>query len=327
MRGATTTNTTRSPKRISTSSGAFFNGVPEKGLDGQKGNAVPFLQSAGCAASRDEGRFAEGDRSEGAELDSAETAWEQRQREMPVSDVTSGLTGEYAFDNTLANAFKADAAAKVVKRQIELYRRAAWQGGGSRRRAALSFGDVARFTRKSPFTVALWLRPDGPSGMEVIQRYEKSPKVGPGYEIALDYANKNRCAVIVRLRNAGPDSGIAVKSKAGVGVEEWSHVAISYDGSGRAKGIQIYIDGRNVPINIVQDKLAGDFASGGESQTGNKDWGTAFKGQLGDLRIYNRRLYTSEAMQLGSFNPVHTCLRSPAIAGPKTRRSGCGPTS
>ena len=24
--------------------GAFFNGIPEKGLDGQKGNAVPFLQ-------------------------------------------------------------------------------------------------------------------------------------------------------------------------------------------------------------------------------------------------------------------------------------------
>ena len=47
-----------------------------------------------------------------AEIDSAETAWEQRQREMPVADVTSGLTGEYTFDDSLSNAFMANAAAK-----------------------------------------------------------------------------------------------------------------------------------------------------------------------------------------------------------------------
>ncbi len=292
--------------------GAFFNGVPEKGLDGQKGNAVPFLQVPDAQQAEMKGVLLKAIEAKDAELDSAETAWEQRQREMPVSDVTSGLTGEYTFDDTLANALKGDAAAKVVSGKLSYTDGRLGRAADLDEEPHLSFGDVARFTRKIPFTVALWLRPDGPSGMEVIQRYEKSPKVGPGYEIALDYANKNRCAVIVRLRDAGPDSGIAVKSKAGVGVEDWSHVAISYDGSGRAKGIQIYIDGRNVPINIVQDKLAGDFASGGETQTGNKDWGTAFKGQLGDLRIYNRRLYTSEAMQLGLFNPVHTVL---AIAG------------
>ena len=42
---------------------------------------------------------------------------------------------------------------------------------------------------------------------------------------------------------------------------------------------------------------------------GNKDWGTPFKGQLGDLRIYNRRVYPSEAYQMGRLNPVHSILQ------------------
>jgi hypothetical protein len=292
--------------------GAFFNGINEKGLDGKKGNAVPFLQVPNAKQAAMKDVLLKAIQAKDAGLDKAETAWEQRQREMPVSDVTSGLTSEFTFGDTLANALVADAPAKVINGKLNYTDGRLGRVADLDEEPHLSFGDLGRFTKATPFTVALWLRPDGPSGMEVIQRYEKSPKEGPGYEIALDYANKNQCAVIVRLQSAGPDSAIAVKSEGGVTVDDWSHVAVSYDGSGKAKGIQIYLDGRNSPVQIVQDKLAGDFSGGGELQIGNKDWGTAFKGQLGDLRIYNRRLYASEAMQLGLLSPVHTVL---AIAG------------
>ena len=58
----------------------------------------------------------------------------------------------------------------------------------------------------------MWMKAGGPSGMAILQRYEKSPKAEPGYEIALDYCNNENCDIIVRLRNNGPDSGIEVKS-------------------------------------------------------------------------------------------------------------------
>ena len=67
------------------------------------------------------------------------------------------------------------------------------------------------------------------------------PKTGPGYEVAVDYCAKSNCNIIFRLRNDGPESGIEVKSRQGLALteeegvtqSEWSHVIISYDGSGR----------------------------------------------------------------------------------------------
>ena len=81
--------------------------------------------------------------------------------------------------------------------------------------------------------------------------------------------------------------GIEAKSREGVAVDDWSHLAVSYDGSGTATGIQIYIDGRNIPTDVANDKLAGDFANKGELQIGNKDWGIPFKGSV--CRFQNLR--------------------------------------
>ena len=49
-----------------------------------------------------------------AAVSSAEREWEQQQREVPVSDVTSGLTDEYLFDDSLTNRMNEAAAAKLV---------------------------------------------------------------------------------------------------------------------------------------------------------------------------------------------------------------------
>ena len=47
----------------------------------------------------------------------------------------------------------------------------------------------------------------------------------------------------------------------------------------------------------------------GELQIGNKDWGTPLKGQLEDLRFYNRRLYSGEAYQLAVVNAIGAMLQ------------------
>ena len=159
---------------------------------------------------------------------------------MPVVDVTSGLTDEFAFDNSLSNSLHPDTTATVVKGDLTYADGRVGRAADFEKEPHLSFGNAGAFSRDKAFTVALWVLPGGPSGMEIVQRYGKSPKEGPGYEIALDYCGKQDCNVIVRMQNAGPDSGIEVKSKEGVTLSEWNHLAVSYDGSARAKGVQIY---------------------------------------------------------------------------------------
>ena len=288
--------------------GAFFNSVPEKGLDGYKGNAVPFLQLPNPQQTAMKDLLLKTLKDKDAEIGAAELQWEQHQREMPVSDVTSGITAEYTFEDSLSNRTQPSLASKVVDGKL------AYTDGRTGRAADLegephlSFGDAGRISSTKPFTIALWLKPEGPSGMSILQRYESSPKSGSGYEIALDYCGKTGCNVIVRLRNSGPDSGIEVKSKQGVALSEWNHLAVSYDGSGKGAGVQIYIDGVVVPASVTLDKLAPVSFEKGTLEIGNKDWGTPFKGQLADLRFYNRRVYASEAYELGLLNPIHAVL-------------------
>ncbi len=297
--------------------GAFFNSVPEKGLDGYTGNAVPFLQMPDDDQKRLKDTLLQLIKSRDQEIDAAEETWELHQKQMPVSDITDGLVAEYLFDDSLADSFQHEAPAKVVSGKLSYTDGRLGRAANLDETPQLSFGTAAAFERSKPFTVSLWVHPDGPSGMQILQRYDKTPKNNPGYEIALDYKGKNGCAIIARLRDRGANPGIEVKSREGVPVEDWSHVAVSYDGSGQAKGIQVYIDGRNIPTDVVNDKLAGDFANKGELQIGNKDWGTPFKGSLSDLRIYNRRLYPNEALELGLLSPLHSLLEIP-----RDRRTG-----
>jgi hypothetical protein len=289
--------------------GAFFNGVPEQGLDGKTGNAVPFLQQPEARQRELKQILLDAIKAKDAQIDSAQAAWEQHQREMPVADVTSGLVSEYTFEDNLTDSLHADTAAKTVSGKLTYTAGRVGRALDLNEEPQLSFGQAGKFQKTTPFTVALWVHPNGPSGMEVIQRYGKPFKNSPGYEIALDYKGKQGCNLIVRMRDGGAETGIEVRSREGVPTEDWNHIAVSYDGSGQARGIQIYIDGRSIPADIIRDNLAGDFATEGELQIGNKEWGTAFKGLIGDLRLYDRRLYPNEAYELGLLNPMHTVLQ------------------
>ncbi len=293
--------------------GAFFNSVPEKGLDGYTGNAKPFLQLPNERQQSIKELLQNAIKQKDTEVATAQLAWEQHEREIPVSDVTSGLVAEYGFNDSLADRLRPNQTGKVVAGKV------AYVPGRMGRAVDLddspqvSFGTVSfglgpAIAGKSPFTVALWVKPDGPSGMALLQKYDKTKKTSPGFEVAIDYCNKKNCNVIVRLRGSSIESSLEARSESGLELEEWNHLAVSYDGSGKAKGIQVYVNGRSVDTQVAVDKYSFAPFDGAELQLGNKDWGTPFKGQIGDLRIYNRRLYGTEAVELGLRGPLHSVL-------------------
>src|SRR6185437_2448314 len=272
----------------------------EKGLDGYKGNAVPYLQLPNAQQAQMKQQLLDAIKKENARIAAAQSAWERNDRGAPVSDVTSGLVDEFPFDDSLQSRLRPEAAAKVLNGKLTYTDGRAGRAANLDEEPHLSFGAADLFGAGQPFSIALWLKADGPSGMSVLQ--------SPEYQIALDYCSKKNCNVIVRLK-----SGIEVKSQQGVALEDWSHLIVSYDGSGNAKGIQIYIDGRSVAVagnpSKTEPRSSGSGASGAAGlQIGNKDLGTPFKGQIANLRFYNRRLYANEALQIGLLNPLHAVL-------------------
>lgn len=291
--------------------GAFFNSVPEQGLDGYKGNAVPFLQLPNAEQTRMKNALQDAVKQKDRDIDSAQMRWEQSQREMPVSDVTSGLISEYTLDDSLTDRLRDSSAGKVVEGKLTYTDAQVGRAADLDEEPHLSLPNPLDGDFAEPLSLAFWIKPDGPSGMEVIQSFAKSAKTGAGFEVALDYCSKGQCGVIVRLRDASGRPGIEVKSKTGVKLEGWNHVIVSYDGSGSANGIEVSVNGVESVMTVTSGKsVEGKFAAS-DFEIGNKDWGTPFKGQLSALRVYGRRLYAQEAYELGVLDPVHALLQIP----------------
>ena len=58
-----------------------------------------------------------------------------------------------------------------------------------------------------------------------------------------------------RVVHTLPGNYLEVASVDSVRVEEWTHVAVTYDGSMSAAGVKLYVDGRPTPSRVVFDRL------------------------------------------------------------------------
>ena len=61
---------------------------------------------------------------------------------------------------------------------------------------------------------------------------------------------------------------------------EWHQVIVSYDGSGKAAGVHVFVDGIDVPLNIIRDTLNGPMGNSQPLRIGRRDNGLGFYGQL-----------------------------------------------
>jgi hypothetical protein len=289
--------------------GAFFNGIAEKGLDGKKGNATPFLQLPDPKQKAMKDLLLEAIKQKDAEIVKDQRLWERQRRDLTDTLEPEGLTSRFALAGSLADELHPAAPAKLVGGKLTYSDGRAQRAANFEEEPHVSYGQAGAFSSSKPFSISFWLRPIGPSGMALLQKFAASPKSGPGYEIALDYCAKSNCDVIVRLRDKGPDSGLDVKTKRGARLEDWNHLLITYDGSGSARGVQIYIDGQESGIEVRRNLPLSASFDQGTLETGNKDWGTPLKGQLADLRLYDRRLYANEARELGLTAPLRAVLK------------------
>ena len=89
---------------------------------------------------------------------------------------------------------------------------------------------------------------------------------------------------------------------------ESQHVTLSYDGSGKAKGLKLYVDGKPWELRVTHDNLSGSFANRAAVGIGDPKVGQPFKGDIDDLRIYDRVVNANEAQQLAVDEPIHAIL-------------------
>jgi hypothetical protein len=134
---------------------------------------------------------------------------------------------------------------------------------------------------------------------------------GPhGYDLLLE-----RGQLTARLFRHWPGNAIAVRSRAVIPPDTWAHVAVTYDGSSRAAGLRLYIDGRPVALEIERDRLTKSIGQH-TLVFGQRFRDRGFKGgRIDELCLFTRDLSSLEVAQLAHPAADPTPSPSPGARG------------
>ena len=295
---------------------AFFNTVPERGLDGYEGNADPVLK----LPTPEQKKQLEDFNQQIADVLTAmpekdvlalRNEWQKTRLATLPEPPAEGLAAHYAFNDNLSDALSRHDG-KVVRGEV------IYEDGPTGKAAEFSgetevnFGQAGDFGAHEPFALGLWVNVYGLKGSVVLQKRDPSLNWA-GYELGFDdvaYTGRHlrNLRLFVRLAARWPDSAMEVRTKDRVPMDGSHHVLLNYDGSGKAAGLQLYVDGKMWPTEIAKDALGGDFRTSAGLQMGNKNTGGLFQGQIDDLRIYARTLTETEAENLAVHLPARVLL-------------------
>jgi hypothetical protein len=175
-----------------------------------------------------------------------------------------------------------------------------------------TFPGVGHFSRADAFSLAIWLGAPSPAAPRaVVVHHSKAPidAGSRGYELLLEDGR-----VAVGLHHMWPGNSLKVVTRRPVPLDEWAHVAVTYDGSSRAAGVRVYVNGDPAELEVVRDRLNKDITySGGEPDLaiGYRFRDNGFKnGRVDDFRIFNRAITPIEAAHLAGRNDLTEALKA-----------------
>lgn len=146
------------------------------------------------------------------------------------------------------------------------------------------------------YSAAFWLElPETLTTAVIFHRSEGTDVGFHGTELSLD--NGRLFFVIKRF---WPGNAIAVRTVDEVPRGQWAHIGVSYDGSGDASGMKLYINGLPARCEMARNHLYKSPENGGSGFSfGARFRSAGLKGALLDeLRVYNRPLAPLEFAQI-----------------------------
>jgi hypothetical protein len=216
----------------------------------------------------------------------------------PTEAAVPGLVGDYSFDaiegNKVVNGADPKQPGNLGDNPVAVPGKL---GNGLRLSGEnnVTFAVGGGFTRNDPFSIALWLNtPDVKERAVIYHRSRAWTDAGSrGYQLLLE----DGC-LSASLIHFWPGNAIRIRAKKPVPVGEWVHVTLTYDGSSRANGLQLYINGRLADCNVVRDNLYKNITGGGANQLtiGQRFRDKGFKnGLVDEFKVFHRGLTAVEA--------------------------------
>jgi hypothetical protein len=292
---------------------AFFHNVPEKGLDRiRTDNPPPRLPvpTPAQAMAFVEADFALKDAEKtladrSNELGETQEKWERETNDKPPAKLNlEGLLATVTFDDSLAisshsitegkmiDAEKPEFATGLVGKALKL------EG-----KAYVDLGSLVAFDFTNSFSYGSWVRLEGDG--TIISKMEKGPGFR-GFDLLISGERLE-----AHLVHAWPDVAIKVRSKEKFPRNQWLHLLATYDGSAKASGLKLFVNGRLRELEIEKDQLTNSISNNEPVRIGARNGDVLVKGLVDDVRFYNRTLSDEDArlLVLHGYLPIITKSR------------------
>ncbi|MCW3051854.1 MAG: Planctomycete cytochrome [Chthonomonadales bacterium] len=296
---------------------ALFHNVTEQGLDGQAGNAVPYIkapdeaQEVQLAAANDKLAAAQQAlKSRTAEAQPALASWMKTMTANPdaMSPVTNGLAAYYRL-NEGSGAELHDTAGTIPA--VAISGKAAWSPGRFGPVLALDgnttadLGSKIGFERTDKFSYGGWVNPASGDAMTVLSRMNDNADFR-GFDLYLSGGQ-----IFVHLIHAWEKNAIRVNTKPVLEANKWTHIFVTYDGSSKAKGITIYVNGKAMSLDLTHDTLTDSIQTDMPLRIGRRSVGAPFKGMIEAIRIYRRQVSAEEVQKIADYDTLRQILATP----------------
>ena len=161
--------------------------------------------------------------------------------------------------------------------------------------AGLEVPSAGDFEKDMPFSVALWIyMPRREESGAVVARMDEA-NGHRGWDVWLE-----RGRVGMHLIHTWDQNALKVMTQTAIpAARTWAHVAITYDGSGKAEGMKIYLDGIPQSVEVHANCLQGSTRTKVPFKLARRHIGQGINRLgLSDLRLYQRVLSAEEVAQL-----------------------------
>ncbi len=228
----------------------------------------------------------------GASATAAFEKWLAETKELPP---VSGMIAHYSFDevtkNATANLLGTNHTAKLSDspKSVEGKFGQALQFDGE---DAVKIDKFADFKRTDPFSFSLWLKiaEELPEIVVLHHQQAGSDSGFQGYQLVLEDGHAS-----FALIHFWPGNAIKIRTPEKLKLHEWLQVGITYDGSSRAAGLNLFLNGQPVATEVVKDHLFKDFANGQPLALAARFRSRGFKdGLIDELKVFDRCLTTLE---------------------------------
>ncbi len=215
--------------------------------------------------------------------------------------VTAGLVVHAPLGDSSGNVL--DVSVGGESTQVTVGAEPTWDTGFTSAKAfkarpetTLEVPGAGDFEKDQPFTCSAWVKMprDGATGA-IVARMDDG-NAYRGWDMWLD---KGRPAS--HIVSKWPDDAVKVIGKTPLKTDKWQYVSVTYDGSGSAGGVKIYVDGALQTVELAADSLKNSIRTTVPLKLAQRNSGYRVDDlAIQDLRIYDRALPPNELTQLAS---------------------------